>query len=58
MLLVSHEPKTIAAFCDRALLLDQGRIILDGPPEAVADRYLSLLTSQPQAVHSRAQVAP
>ena len=46
MLLVSHEPKTIATFCDRALLLDQGRIILDGPSEDVADRYLSLLTSQ------------
>src|SRR2546423_1077785 len=26
MLLVSHDPRTIAAFCDRALLLEGGRI--------------------------------
>jgi ABC-type polysaccharide/polyol phosphate transport system ATPase subunit len=44
MLLVSHEPRTIAAFCDRALLLEEGRILMRGPAAAVADRYLSLLT--------------
>lgn len=49
MLLVSHEPRTIAQFCDRALLLDQGRIVLSGPASVVAERYLSLLTGDPQA---------
>ncbi len=44
MLLVSHEPRTIAAFCDRALLLEGGRIIASGAPAAVAEQYLSLLT--------------
>lgn len=44
MLLVSHEPKTIAAFCDRALLLEEGEIALAGPAETVANRYLELLT--------------
>ena len=44
MLLVSHEPRTIAAFCDRALLLENGRIIFSGAAEAVANRYLELLT--------------
>jgi ABC-type polysaccharide/polyol phosphate transport system ATPase subunit len=44
MLLVSHEPRTVAAFCDRALLLEQGRIIEAGPAGAVADAYLDLLT--------------
>ena len=44
MLLVSHEPRTIAAFCDRAVLLENGRIILSGPAETVAGRYLELLT--------------
>jgi ABC-type polysaccharide/polyol phosphate transport system ATPase subunit len=46
MLLVSHEPRTIAAYCDRALLLEQGRIVFDGPADAVADRYMALLTEQ------------
>jgi ABC-type polysaccharide/polyol phosphate transport system ATPase subunit len=44
MLLVSHEPKTIAAFCERALLLEGGEIALAGPAEMVANRYLELLT--------------
>jgi ABC-type polysaccharide/polyol phosphate transport system ATPase subunit len=47
MLLVSHDPRTVAAFCDRALLLEGGRIIASGPPAAVAERYLSLLTTEP-----------
>ena len=50
MLLVSHDPRTIALFCDRALLLDGGRIVLDGPAQEVADCYLStLLESLPVA---------
>jgi ABC-type polysaccharide/polyol phosphate transport system ATPase subunit len=44
MLLVSHEAKTIAAFCERALLLEGGEIALAGPAEMVANRYLELLT--------------
>ena len=47
MLLVSHEPRTIAAFCDRALLLEGGRIVLAGPAGVVADRYMALLTAEP-----------
>lgn len=44
MLLVSHEPRTITAFCDRALLLEHGRIVMAGPAAAVADRYVAMLT--------------
>jgi ABC-type polysaccharide/polyol phosphate transport system ATPase subunit len=57
MLLVSHEPRTIATFCDRALLLDGGRIVLAGPAADVADRYVSLLTDVPQPVPALGQVA-
>src|SRR5207237_1057065 len=46
MLLVSHEPRTIAAFCDRALLLEEGRVIMDGPATDVAAAYLELLTDE------------
>ena len=55
MLLVSHEPRTIAAFCDRALLLEGGQIVLAGPAETVANRYLELLTEE-AAVASHPQV--
>jgi ABC-2 type transport system ATP-binding protein len=49
MLLVSHEPRTIATFCERALLLENGRIAFEGPAHAVADRYMTLLTEGPTA---------
>jgi ABC-type polysaccharide/polyol phosphate transport system ATPase subunit len=44
LLLVSHDPRTIATFCDRALLLEGGRIVTAGPAAEVAESYLSLLT--------------
>jgi ABC-2 type transport system ATP-binding protein len=46
-IIVSHDPRIIATFCDRALLLDAGRIVFEGPARDVADRYLSTLT-QPE----------
>jgi ABC-type polysaccharide/polyol phosphate transport system ATPase subunit len=47
MLLVSHDPRTIASFCDRALLLEDGRVIADGAAADVAAEYLQLLTDEP-----------
>src|SRR5215467_6081023 len=42
ILLVSHDPRVVVTFCDRALLLEGGRILVDGPGKVVADRYLEL----------------
>jgi ABC-2 type transport system ATP-binding protein len=42
--IVSHDPRIISTFCDRAILLDAGRIVLEGHPGDVADRYVSMLT--------------
>jgi len=52
VILVSHEPRTMAAFCDRALLLEDGAISFEGTGEAVASRYLSLLTQEPPSAVS------
>jgi ABC-2 type transport system ATP-binding protein len=43
-IIVSHDPRIIATFCDRALMLDGGRIVFEGPARDVADRYVSTLT--------------
>ena len=43
MLLVSHEPHIVRTFCDRAVLLENGRVVADGTPGDVADCYLSML---------------
>lgn len=49
VIIVSHEPTTIAGFCHRAFLIDGGRIVLDDGPRHVAEAYLSLLAwEQPQ----------
>ncbi len=50
VILVSHEPGIVAGFCDRALLLDAGRIRAEGTGAEVADRYLSMLSPTPAAV--------
>lgn len=44
VIMVSHDPRIISTFCDRALLLDGGRIVMDGAASDVADRYVSMLT--------------
>ena len=43
IVLVSHDPPAISGFCDRALLLEQGRILLDDTGARVAAAYLDLL---------------
>ena len=40
VLFVSHNMQAIAQLCDRALLLDGGRIVQDGPSAEVVAQYL------------------
>ncbi|HEX7088473.1 MAG TPA: ABC transporter ATP-binding protein [Vicinamibacterales bacterium] len=51
VLLVSHDPRTIATFCDRALLLDRGRILMDGPAPLVAERYVHTVAGATAPAH-------
>jgi lipopolysaccharide transport system ATP-binding protein len=39
LLCVSHDPSTIKSICNRALLMESGRLIKDGSPEEVMDFY-------------------
>lgn len=43
IVIVSHSLDTIKQFCERALLIDGGALILDGPAEQIATRYLQLV---------------
>ena len=40
-IVVSHNPDLISTFCDRALLLEKGRFVMDGPAHEVAAAYLT-----------------
>jgi ABC-type polysaccharide/polyol phosphate transport system ATPase subunit/ABC-type polysaccharide/polyol phosphate export permease len=42
ILLVTHSMDMVERFCDRAVLLEQGRVLAEGDPEAVAQRYLEV----------------
>jgi len=56
-IIVSHDPRVVATFCDRALLLDGGRILFEGTPQEISQRYVSTLTAaavQPQSAASTA----
>ena len=44
VIIVSHDPRVISSFCDRALLLEGGRIMVDGKASEIAERYVSMLT--------------
>lgn len=40
ILYVSHNMETIRTLCNRCLVLEKGRIILDGKPDAAIEKYL------------------
>ncbi len=42
ILLVTHDMAAVKRFCDRALLLEHGRVVAIDEPERVANRYLEL----------------
>jgi lipopolysaccharide transport system ATP-binding protein len=41
ILFVSHSAETVRAICPRVLWLDNGRLVVDGPAEAVVARYVT-----------------
>ena len=45
IVLVSHDLSTLDLFCDRVLLLQSGRSVACGPPEAVISRYRRIVAS-------------
>ena len=42
LLIVSHDKNAIQAICSRAILLESGKLVKDGAPEAVFDFYTAL----------------
>lgn len=46
LLLVSHDRGAIQAICDRAILLEQGKVLRDGEPEEVMDFYNALIADK------------
>ncbi|WP_439887006.1 ABC transporter ATP-binding protein [Pseudomonas sp. MBLB4123] len=48
LLIVSHDRQAIQSLCDRAILLVNGRLALEGAPEEVMDFYSAMLAEREQ----------
>jgi lipopolysaccharide transport system ATP-binding protein len=46
LLLVSHDKQAIQSVCDRAILLDGGRLAREGKPEEIMDYYNALIAER------------
>jgi ABC-2 type transport system ATP-binding protein len=53
MVLVTHDMGAVERFCDRALLLERGRIEMMGDPHRVGLRYLDLNFAREQGAHEQ-----
>lgn len=49
ILFVTHDLQAVTQFCTRAVLLDGGRLLEDGEPEAVVQRYQELVAHRERA---------
>src|SRR5687767_652166 len=54
MVLVTHDMGAVERFCDRALLLERGRIEMMGDPHRVGLRYLDLNFAREEGAHEQA----
>jgi ABC-type polysaccharide/polyol phosphate transport system ATPase subunit len=57
VLLVSHDPGIIEDFCDRVIVLEQGRIWFEGSPAKAVAHYLDLTSHRPEPHAQPAAVA-
>ncbi len=46
LLIVSHDKSAIQSVCDRAILLDAGRVSKEGPPEEIMDYYNAMIAEK------------
>ena len=49
LLFVSHNMGDVRSLCDRAILLDKGRLMKDGTPDLVADYYNAMIAAKEEA---------
>ncbi|WP_404401331.1 ABC transporter ATP-binding protein [Pelagibacterium halotolerans] len=49
ILFVTHSMGDVRALCERVILLDQGKVLRDGPPDEVVDYYNALIAEKENA---------
>jgi ABC-type polysaccharide/polyol phosphate transport system ATPase subunit/ABC-type polysaccharide/polyol phosphate export permease len=56
VLLVTHDMDTVREVCDRALLLDAGHLLEDGPPERIARLYEQINAEEGTALRAKEEL--
>ncbi len=41
MIMVSHDHQLVRSLCNRVIWLNHGKVVADGKPDFIVDRYLS-----------------
>jgi lipopolysaccharide transport system ATP-binding protein len=49
IMLVSHSLSDVKTLCDRVILIERGKVLKDGPPDAVVDYYNALVAEKESA---------
>ena len=57
LLIVSHDRQAIQTICDRAILLDHGRLALEGAPEEVMDFFSAMIAEREQSTIRQERLA-
>lgn len=57
LLFVSHDPNAVEEICDRAVLIDEGRVVADGRPKEVIETYHRVVAEGGPTVGARFESA-
>jgi ABC-type polysaccharide/polyol phosphate transport system ATPase subunit len=50
MVLVTHSMEAVRRFCDRAMLIERGKVVRVGDPDSVAEHYREMVSGKAEAV--------
>src|SRR5262245_30469413 len=56
LLIVSHDATAVQTLCDRVILIDGGRMVLDGNPQEVFDYYNALIADKENTIRTTRSV--
>jgi ABC-type polysaccharide/polyol phosphate transport system ATPase subunit len=54
---VTHDMNWVVEYCNRAILLERGHVVLEGPPQEVVDTHLARMTAAKEEREASARAA-
>jgi hypothetical protein len=55
---VTHDMSAVSRFCDRAVLLERGRLVAMGDPDEIAEQYLAMNFARDDVTHTLVDSGP